>query len=257
VEIPAPGGCGRARPCRTRPPQQGEPVVCRARSTWVATASGYCPGPDTVVGAVRSPPERPRTWCPRPPSRSGGDQPDRCMSHGAQLPLRSNAFRRRNSSSSISPRANRSARIRSASLSASPGRGRDDRPVVARRSRPRILRDPRIKVHLLTEVRELIGERGVLEGVVVEEIDNGSRLPLPACEIGCSPGPTRAQHGSPGRSPSTQAATCGPAPTPFPRTASAPRARVTARAAGDQRPRRPRGRRCAQRIGQAVDLRGR
>jgi thioredoxin reductase len=37
-------------------------------------------------------------------------------------------------------------------------------------------------VHLYTEVRELIGER-VLEGVVVEDIDDGSRFTLSGREV--------------------------------------------------------------------------
>ena len=80
----------------------------------------------------------------------------------------------------------------------------------------RIQPDRCIEVHLHTKVGELIGERGVLEGVGVEDIeaDRGSRCLRP--RLWCSSGPTRAQHGSPGRSPSTRAATCGPAPTPFP-----------------------------------------
>jgi hypothetical protein len=47
----------------------------------------------------------------------------------------------------------------------------------------RILRDPCIEVHLHTKVGELIGERGVLEGVGVEDIEDGSRFTLPASEV--------------------------------------------------------------------------
>jgi thioredoxin reductase (NADPH) len=47
----------------------------------------------------------------------------------------------------------------------------------------RILRDPCIEVHLHTMVGELIGERGVLEGVGVEDIEDGSRFTLPASEV--------------------------------------------------------------------------
>ena len=45
----------------------------------------------------------------------------------------------------------------------------------------RILRDSRIEVHLHTEVRELVGERGALEAVVVEDDnEDGMRATLPA-----------------------------------------------------------------------------
>ena len=43
----------------------------------------------------------------------------------------------------------------------------------------RILHDPRIEVHLHTEVRELVGERGQLEAVVVQ--DNRDRRPAGRC----------------------------------------------------------------------------
>jgi thioredoxin reductase (NADPH) len=55
----------------------------------------------------------------------------------------------------------------------------------------RILHDSRIELHLHTEVRELVGERGVLEAVVVEDNRTGERRTLPARElavfIGASP----------------------------------------------------------------------
>jgi thioredoxin reductase (NADPH) len=55
----------------------------------------------------------------------------------------------------------------------------------------RIQRDPRIEVHLHTEVRELDGEDGRLEAVVVEDTADGTRTELPARElmvfIGASP----------------------------------------------------------------------
>ena len=47
----------------------------------------------------------------------------------------------------------------------------------------RILRDPRIEVRLHTEVRELVGERGQLEAVVVQDGEDGSRATLPAREL--------------------------------------------------------------------------
>jgi thioredoxin reductase (NADPH) len=47
----------------------------------------------------------------------------------------------------------------------------------------RILRDSRIEVHLHTEVRELVGERGQLEAVRVEDTEDGSRSTLPAREL--------------------------------------------------------------------------
>jgi thioredoxin reductase (NADPH) len=47
----------------------------------------------------------------------------------------------------------------------------------------RILHDPRIEVHLHTEVRELVGERGQLETVRVEDTEDGSRSTLPAREL--------------------------------------------------------------------------
>jgi thioredoxin reductase (NADPH) len=47
----------------------------------------------------------------------------------------------------------------------------------------RILHDPRIEVHLHTEVRELLGEHGQLEAVVVQDTDYGSRFTLPAREL--------------------------------------------------------------------------
>jgi thioredoxin reductase (NADPH) len=52
-----------------------------------------------------------------------------------------------------------------------------------RASTDRILRDPCIEVHLHTKVGELIGERAVLEGVGVQDIEDGSRFTLPASEI--------------------------------------------------------------------------
>jgi thioredoxin reductase (NADPH) len=55
----------------------------------------------------------------------------------------------------------------------------------------RILHDSRIELHLHTEVRELVGERGALEAVVVEDNRTGERRTLPARElavfIGASP----------------------------------------------------------------------
>jgi thioredoxin reductase (NADPH) len=55
----------------------------------------------------------------------------------------------------------------------------------------RILRDPRIELHLHTEVRELVGEPGALEAVVIEDIVTGERRTVPARElavfIGASP----------------------------------------------------------------------
>ncbi|WP_018335386.1 FAD-dependent oxidoreductase [Actinomycetospora chiangmaiensis] len=55
----------------------------------------------------------------------------------------------------------------------------------------RVLRDPRIEVHLHSEVRDLEGEDGRLETVVVEDTTTGSRAELPARElmvfIGASP----------------------------------------------------------------------
>nr|WP_246325693.1 FAD-dependent oxidoreductase [Actinomycetospora corticicola] len=55
----------------------------------------------------------------------------------------------------------------------------------------RIERDPRIEVHLHTEIRDLEGEDGRLEAVVVEDATSGSRVELPARElmvfIGASP----------------------------------------------------------------------
>jgi thioredoxin reductase (NADPH) len=47
----------------------------------------------------------------------------------------------------------------------------------------RILHDPRIQVHLHTEVRELVGERGQLEAVLVQDTEDGSRSTLPAREL--------------------------------------------------------------------------
>jgi hypothetical protein len=47
----------------------------------------------------------------------------------------------------------------------------------------RILHDPRIEVHLHTEVRELVGEHGQLEAVVVQDTEDGSRSTLPAREL--------------------------------------------------------------------------
>jgi thioredoxin reductase (NADPH) len=47
----------------------------------------------------------------------------------------------------------------------------------------RILHDPRIQVHLHTEVRELIGERGQLEAVVVQDNATGDQQTLPAREL--------------------------------------------------------------------------
>ena len=44
----------------------------------------------------------------------------------------------------------------------------------------RILRDSRIEEHLHTEVRELVGERGALEAVGVEDTTTGDRRTLPA-----------------------------------------------------------------------------
>jgi thioredoxin reductase len=52
-----------------------------------------------------------------------------------------------------------------------------------RASTDRILRAPCIEVQLHTKVGELIGERDVLEGVGVEDIEDGSRFTLPASEI--------------------------------------------------------------------------
>ncbi|MCW2719188.1 FAD-dependent oxidoreductase [Pseudonocardia sp.] len=48
----------------------------------------------------------------------------------------------------------------------------------------RILHDPRIELHLHTEVRELVGERGVLEAVVIEDIETGERRTVPARRLG-------------------------------------------------------------------------
>jgi thioredoxin reductase (NADPH) len=47
----------------------------------------------------------------------------------------------------------------------------------------RIIRDPRIDVRLHTEVRELQGERGRLETVVVEDTTTGTRDRLPARDV--------------------------------------------------------------------------
>jgi thioredoxin reductase (NADPH) len=47
----------------------------------------------------------------------------------------------------------------------------------------RILADPRIKVLVHTEVRELLGDRGMLEAVVVEDICTGRRRRLEAREL--------------------------------------------------------------------------
>jgi len=47
----------------------------------------------------------------------------------------------------------------------------------------RIQRDPRIVVHPHSEVRELVGDRGVLDAVVVEDTDTGQRQVLPASEL--------------------------------------------------------------------------
>jgi thioredoxin reductase (NADPH) len=47
----------------------------------------------------------------------------------------------------------------------------------------RIIRDPRITVHLNTEVRELSGEGGRLEAVVVEDRTTGQRQRLPARDL--------------------------------------------------------------------------
>ncbi|GLZ55570.1 FAD-dependent oxidoreductase [Actinomycetospora sp. NBRC 106378] len=47
----------------------------------------------------------------------------------------------------------------------------------------RILRDPRIEVHLHSEVRELEGADGRLEAVVVEDTADGRRTELPAREL--------------------------------------------------------------------------
>ncbi|HEY2192967.1 MAG TPA: FAD-dependent oxidoreductase [Actinomycetospora sp.] len=55
----------------------------------------------------------------------------------------------------------------------------------------RVLCDPRIEVHLHSEVRDLEGEGGRLEAVVVEDTTSGTRAELPASElmvfIGASP----------------------------------------------------------------------
>jgi thioredoxin reductase (NADPH) len=47
----------------------------------------------------------------------------------------------------------------------------------------RLLQDHRIEVHLHSEVRELVGDHGQLEAVVVEDTDSGSRQALPAREL--------------------------------------------------------------------------
>lgn len=47
----------------------------------------------------------------------------------------------------------------------------------------RILNDTRIEVHLHTEVRELVGEGGQLEAVVVQDTVDGTRSTLPAREL--------------------------------------------------------------------------
>jgi thioredoxin reductase (NADPH) len=47
----------------------------------------------------------------------------------------------------------------------------------------RILHDPRIELHLHTEVRELIGDHGQLEAVVVQDNETGDRQTLPAREL--------------------------------------------------------------------------
>ena len=47
----------------------------------------------------------------------------------------------------------------------------------------RIQRDPRIEVHLRSEVRELVGDRGVLRAVVVEDTDTRQRQTLAASEL--------------------------------------------------------------------------
>jgi thioredoxin reductase (NADPH) len=47
----------------------------------------------------------------------------------------------------------------------------------------RILNDSRIELHLHTEVRELIGDHGQLEAVVVEDDETGDRQTLPAREL--------------------------------------------------------------------------
>jgi thioredoxin reductase (NADPH) len=47
----------------------------------------------------------------------------------------------------------------------------------------RIERDPRIEVHLHTEVCDLVGERGLLEAVVVQDSRDGTRSTLPAREL--------------------------------------------------------------------------
>jgi thioredoxin reductase (NADPH) len=56
----------------------------------------------------------------------------------------------------------------------------------------RIERDPRVEVHLHTEVRELVGERGVLEAVVVEDTTTAERTRLPARELAVFIGATPA-----------------------------------------------------------------
>jgi thioredoxin reductase (NADPH) len=47
----------------------------------------------------------------------------------------------------------------------------------------RILHDPRIELHLHSEVRELIGDHGHLEAVVVQDNETGDRQTLPAREL--------------------------------------------------------------------------
>jgi thioredoxin reductase (NADPH) len=44
----------------------------------------------------------------------------------------------------------------------------------------RIEQDPAVEVHLHTEVRELVGENGILEGLVIEDNQTGERRTLPA-----------------------------------------------------------------------------
>jgi thioredoxin reductase (NADPH) len=79
-------------------------------------------------------------------------------------------------------------------------------------------------VHLYTEVRELIGETGALEGVVVEDIDDGSRFTLSGREVRVFIGADPCTAWLAGTLTLDSGGYVRTGPTPFPRTGSAPRA---------------------------------
>jgi thioredoxin reductase (NADPH) len=72
----------------------------------------------------------------------------------------------------------------------------------------RITQDPRIEVHLHTEVEELEGEGSRLEAVVVKDTVTGERQRLPARDLMVFIGGCPARRGCRTRSPWTPVATC-------------------------------------------------